>query len=621
MRRAALSLLLVWALTLASVMPALSVVGMISEAAALPANHSPSMRISHTIAGDPVAAAAAPPVAYHVSTSNSWGDPSVFHGRSSPVAFHVRDADGNNVTTPEHFTILPAGTNPPPVFNSAERYLMGAPFPEPPFPSIYSVEFYVHLSHGEQLWSSQYWRQVSVDQPLHITAPRPGSTPAGTAAFEGAEQSTYQGQMISGVWHWDEFPTVSATADQADGWERVPGLTGWTVRDDGTIRVLHERYSLGRGAYFTWTLGEEPTVPDLTLRKTLTLGEGVDLPTPPPSFEFDFEPTQAQVQLSPPIQSRPVADLAGLVDPNPQVVQVDPATGSGTPRTYTGDLDLWELFDDMDFPGGGVFAWNISELVGSSNTTTPYVMSYDPARFQVWVWVESDGSLYDIRIFPINEADNGDDDEYTLGAKIPYINFGNTLNRPPVDQDLEISKTVTLNHDRPYLVALDLTYFRFNLVLTGDDLPSPITATIVNTATGTPVAGTRNPVTITGGTAEFDLKDGETLRVPALPVGTTFNVTEVGRAEFVPSLEVFILGDSVHTASAGEGQNLSSGTHTLISGTGRNAVDFENEHQDIPFSGLNIVNNIPVLVIVVPILALAAYLVWRNRKAKEELPL
>ncbi|MCL2746486.1 MAG: hypothetical protein FWE48_05310, partial [Coriobacteriia bacterium] len=357
---------------------------------------------------------------------------------------------------------------------------------------------------------------------------------------------------------------------------------------------------------------------ELLLIKTLELSEDTTLPVPPPSFGFSFDPVQVQVQTSPSVSSRLPADFDDLVT-NPQNVEIDPITGSGTPRTYTGSLDLWGLFygiaDAGDFPGGGVFAWNVSEIDGSSNTLPPSLMTYDASRFQIWAWVESDGSLYEIRIFPIVE---GEGDSYTLGPKVEYINFNNQYSRQ-INRILEISKTVTADHNRPYFVNFQ-QLFDFTLTLSGANVPATLNATIVNTTTQAALPGDRNPVEITGGSASFQLRHNETLQVPSLPPGTSFVVVESAHLEFAPELEVILDDLVVHTDSALANNSLSSGTHTLTTGTGRNAVDFENVHQYTPLTGFTF-SDIPLLVAVLPIFALIAYAALRNRKAKEELSL
>ncbi|MCL2746506.1 MAG: hypothetical protein FWE48_05415, partial [Coriobacteriia bacterium] len=389
---------------------------------------------------------------------------------------------------------------------------------------------------------------------------------------------------------------------------RAYGFAGFSQSGGGSHSMMLVRTEL-----------EGPREQSLT--KTLELSEGTTLPAPPPSFEFNFEPVQVQVQTNPPVNSWLPAGFDDVVT-NPQSITIDASTGAGIPRTYTGYLDLWELFYDLadagDFPGGGVFAWNVSEVDGSSNTVPPLFMTYDVSRYQVWVWIESDGSLYDIRIFPIIESENGEDDDYTLGPKAEHINFRNTLTRQ-INRALEISKTVTAGHDRPYLVNFQ-QLFSFTLMLTGANVPASLEATIVNTTTQAAVTGGRNPVAITGGSATFQLRHNETLQIPPLPPGTSFAVSESAHRDFAPELAVILDGVEVHTASALANNNLPSGTHTLTTGTGRNAVDFENVHQYVPITGFTL-SDIPLLVAALPLLALIAYAALRNRKEKEELSL
>ncbi|MCL2745904.1 MAG: hypothetical protein FWE48_02255 [Coriobacteriia bacterium] len=353
----------------------------------------------------------------------------------------------------------------------------------------------------------------------------------------------------------------------------------------------------------------------LSIIKNLELSEGTTLPVPPPSFDFSFEPTQVQVQLNPPIQSRPVADFAGLVT-SPQSVTIDPVTGTDAPRTYSGDLDLWNLFDNVAFPSGGVFVWNVSEVGDSSGTSLPYTMEYDENRFQVWAWANQDGSLYNIRIFPIIE---GEGDNYTLDPKVTYINFRNLLSRQ-IDQTLEITKQVTGRF------AYYGTDFIFDLVLTHSDtsvsIPSPLVAHIYYGTNTTPV----RTVTITGGQSPqpggFILRHNERLVVPNLPMNTTFNVTERPHQSFRPDVTVYIGGVNVWEGDAGFNTSLSTGNRVLSAVEGRNAADFTNTFElPPPETGLFILGDIPLFVLVVPVIGLTAYMALRGRKTIERLPL
>jgi len=410
------------------------------------------------------------------------------------------------------------------------------------------------------------------------------------------------------------------------------GLGAWTPSfHHSPVRVLQTDYfsaaAYGGGHHSIMLLRSDAgsatftnsyEIVQVNLVKTLELASSATLPTPPPSFEFAFEPTQVQVQLNPPIQSRPVADLAGLVT-SPQSVTIDPTTGSGTPRTYTGYIDLWDLFDNVDFPSGGVFAWNISEVSNSSGTSLPYIMEYDESRFQVWVWVNQDGSLHDIRIFPISEAENGNNGDYTLEPKVPYIGFRNLLSRQ-IDQTLEITKQVTGRF------AYYGTDFIFDLVLTHSDasvsIPSPIVANIYYGTNTTPV----RTVTITGGQSPqpggFILRHNERLVVPNLPMNTTFNVTERAHLSFRPDVTVYIGGVNVWEDDAGFNTSLPTGNRVLSAAEGRNAADFTNTFElPPPETGLFILGDIPLLIFVIPVIGLVAYMVLRNRKTIERLPL
>jgi alpha-tubulin suppressor-like RCC1 family protein len=105
--------------------------------------------------------------------------------------------------------------------------------------------------------------------------------------------------------------------------------------------------------------------------KTLELPEGTTVPSP--TFSFNFAPYQVVLDdsVTPNISSRPTADFATLLtNQSISLSAADAVTIDGV-TTIAGALDIASILSNLSFPGGGVYVWNVSEVAGSSSTTTP----------------------------------------------------------------------------------------------------------------------------------------------------------------------------------------------------------------------------------------------------------
>ena len=289
-------------------------------------------------------------------------------------------------------------------------------------------------------------------------------------------------------------------------------------------------------------------MPNSPLIKTLQTNEGTLLPNDPsyPTFTFNFERRQVALNdTGPPIMSNPIAGTNSVPNIANQTITVDPTTASTTGgiTTVTGELNLWTLIQSaLDTQGdisGGVFVWEVSEVAGSSSLHSPpqVHMTYDQSRFQIRAHVNRYGDLKAIELLRMEQVENVwqiilpkvDDGE---------INFTNTYTKiitPPERAILYISKEVTGE------MANLTTPFNFTLTLANPELRPPaigtITAEIVNATTGASFSPVRE-VTITEGANTFELRHNEKLRIPQLPAGTRFQVTEAAVPEFQPQATV-----------------------------------------------------------------------------------
>lgn len=373
--------------------------------------------------------------------------------------------------------------------------------------------------------------------------------------------------------------------------------------------------------------------PEMGITKTLTLPEGTPLPTPI-SFDFQFTPvTQRLNNAAPYIYSR--ADQP-TISPNPITIPLSSATATTTAGTTTlvGHFDLGALLNNLTFPGGGIFVWNLHEIAGSSGTVIPSTVTYDQNRFQIRVHVDRHGTPVNIEVIELElvsgswvpNLDNKPDD-------IEFVNVYRGLG------DMDVSKTIP-STDRNLLANLN-TFFDFSITLTahnalstGDGttpvpLPAAVTATIIG-RDGSPVAAPRNPVTIAissgVGTQDFQLMHGERLVLDGthgstrLPYGTTWQVTEYAHPQFAPTVEITVGGTTLTPALTEDpNTNLSTGNR-ILTGGGGNSADFENNHQFAPPTGL-IVQSAPIALALLAALALLVLIALRRRRTIEKMPL
>ena len=353
-------------------------------------------------------------------------------------------------------------------------------------------------------------------------------------------------------------------------------------------------------------------LPELFLTKRLQMPEGTTIPNA--TFAFQFEGVQVQLNNDPVIYSRPVADVPDIT-PNPTIT-IDPstATTAGGITTVTGSLNIMAILNGLDFPSGGLYVWNVSEVAGSSNTAPPSHMAYSNAIYQLRVLVDRDGEVESVWFVPMPLI--------PCSPKMDEITFVNSYFRA---NEFEVEKNVAG-------ISLEAdVLFDFEVSLTPPAvLAAPFTtnAYILN-ADGT----TRQTLSITlnpGATttlpsapppAQVRLGDGEIFRIPALPVGTNFSVTEAARAGFAPSVSVIVGGDEVYTNYEEVNTALSTadGGH-LIAQTGRNAAVFTNTAELTPPTGL-IIRGASLVPFVTAAIGLMAFGARKYRRSIDEIPI
>lgn len=494
--------------------------------------------------------------------------------------FVVIDAATREIVTREdHFGEAILGSH---TFNAEEKYMrIDALAPS----SI--LETTMYLRHGEalvairqNLVSVMNVRTFDMDSQLSIL---------------GDEHRKYTPSVrhVSGVSSSSAGPTIRVTDYRVNiGFSQSSNPAAWTnpLVVEGT---WHREIEVDPVEYFT---------------KVLRLPAGTTVPAA--SFDFSFSPVQVQLSSDSGLNSRPVAEVPTITN---QTITLNPATATpsnpvaGDTVEVRGNLDLRALLASINFPGGGVYAWEVRELAGSSQTVAPSQMSYDDARFQLRAHIDRNGNLFALEIFELNY----DEGSWTLGIKRDDgMSFHNTYRRLAGGQNqaaFEVSKSVAgefANHTLP---------FSFTLVLTSHPL-APVDFENLEALIYNADGSRQSAVSISGPTVHFNLNHGQRFVIPEVFAGTTFAVSEAASLEYAPSVSVFVGGQMVHSAAAGANTALATGSRLIVD-TGRNAADFSNTHQSTPITGL-IVANAPWIALGVVVAGLSAVVLIKRREGK-----
>ncbi|MCL2745708.1 MAG: hypothetical protein FWE48_01260 [Coriobacteriia bacterium] len=369
----------------------------------------------------------------------------------------------------------------------------------------------------------------------------------------------------------------------------------------------------------------DPGTPPMTttLTKNLVMPDGVTVPAGGMTFNFNF----AAQGSAPAIANQSVTIPAGSV---------------GTTATAT--LNLLPVLEPLTATTGlnaGYYDWIVTEVVPTPNPSAAGV-TYDTSSFRLRVHFANvaptpPNTEYTLRVaavevFTITPGSPANTYTKTLDGLV-FTNYFNPTTDPNFPA-LRVGKTIT-NRENANLSTL----FTFDLALSAPatgvpsgsniaDLPAPLTGTIMNAdgpVAGADLAGRTNPVAFTAGEATFQLRDGEWLEIPVLPAGSTYTLTESAADEFAPSVIVTVGGTSraaqTPTPVGGTtvGLPLTIDPVGVIGNVGANSAEFTNAHAFVPPAGL-VMDNLPLLAIIVGAALLALLAASRNRRRIEEVP-
>jgi len=397
------------------------------------------------------------------------------------------------------------------------------------------------------------------------------------------------------------------------------------------------------------------------LRKILLMPEHVVL-NENMTFTFNFAPSGHTFAL-------PFADPGGPGS-FPITVQAGTASGVATSNNTAIIAALEALVIASDITGPNALTAGTYDWIVSENNTGQTDVAYDNARFLMRVHfsnnLDAQGqpedpnhlNIFAVEVFPITSAPDVVPPVYdgSDAAKLENLTFTNRFAPQDIGNDTDptrpaLAVTKEITGDRAY--ANLNTAFNFTMTLNAPTFNPPITgvtpvlgdegdiieAEIVD-STGTVIGTVEFVVAADGLTAtpaaipptnhHFQLRDGETLRFPTLPGGTTYTVTEAATANFAGQVTITVAGSVTSVVPPGTDPPVNeavTGSGAVSNATGgdppallRNAADFTNAYHRTPPTGL-VIANMPFFAAGAALLALALMMTSRSRKRIEEMPI
>lgn len=323
--------------------------------------------------------------------------------------------------------------------------------------------------------------------------------------------------------------------------------------------------------------GTETQEATVFVTKNLIMAEGITVP----NATFQFEITGKT-------EGAPKASIAPVSYPAD--------TQQATENKLESGLVLHELRQTVAitfeaFPHAGLYEYEVKETADTYQGEGTVTYAADVYHLQVYVANKADGSLYVKTVTAQKE-----------GTKQSQIVFTNYFGK---NASLTVEKKTTGD------LADKTKSFQFTIKFT--EPATSLETEFVGTIDGAEV---RCPV---GQVVPFNLKDGQKLVFDSLPAGTRYTVTEVGTADgYVPSVTVTENGTVFEAKTGTDGENLTTVRDNPagnLAGEGTNAVVFENIYNEVPITGV-IINNLPFVVLIgVTVLALAALVIFKHRRA------
>lgn len=327
----------------------------------------------------------------------------------------------------------------------------------------------------------------------------------------------------------------------------------------------------------TGTQAQEATA---CITKKLVLAEGITVP----HATFRFEITAIT-------EKAPAAKIADVTYPytNMQTTYAAKPTNKKAVREIRQSVPI--VFET--FPHAGVFEYTVKEIGNTYTGEGTVSYSQDIYTLRVYVANKANGTVFVQNITAEKE-----------GIKRPEIVFTNTYCR---NSSLVIEKQTEgalADKTKPF----DFT-IKFTNAGTSDDIS--FTGSIGTLSLTCPV----------GQEVPFTLYDGQKLVFDKLPAGTRYVVTEKGVEDgYIPRVSVIENGTMLKEKQGTDKDDLTSAGKRAadnLVGEGKNEVTFINTFEDVPITGVTILNLPFILLIGCTLLALTALAVFSYRRASK----
>lgn len=281
----------------------------------------------------------------------------------------------------------------------------------------------------------------------------------------------------------------------------------------------------------------------------------------------------------------------------------------------TNKVNSVNVLEGKTFDAAGVYTFIVVEEE-IDDMDNGYGLNVSKAQYEVKVYVKNGTNGTYVYSVVVNKEKDDAGTEVT-GKVAPNpgngndsgFRFVNTYTKQAGEEDpenpghnlaLAISKEVTGDYG-------DKTFgFTFNVTI---NLPE--TADTAKTYTGK--VGEKDYVFSNGQATVVTLSHGQKLKFEDLPAGTTYSVTETGKAGYIPTASIIENGEQASSQSANEGENLA--VSNKLVGENANSTAFTNAYNDntITPTGI-IINNLPfVLMVAIAGSGLALYVVSKRR--------
>ena len=306
------------------------------------------------------------------------------------------------------------------------------------------------------------------------------------------------------------------------------------------------------------------------------------------------------------------------------------ATDLGT-TTKTAKINL----AGTEFPEAGRYSYTVkeNETAAPAVAETAYeklIMSKAEYRMDVYVVEKTSGTL-EIEKIIVNKTKNDKGSETTGKVDIggdaskngfnfvnTYVQEAGTGEKPdPNNPDPNYTENGALNVSKKVIqnvtdneAALPTEKFGFTAKF---EFPAGTDAATL----GGVKDKDGNAVTLDAtGQYEFQLANSENMKFTGLPVGTKITVTEVARANYKASAEIYLNGVKKDDVTASKYNEAITAVKGEKLGQKKNTVDVTNRYNNVPTTGI-IMNTLPyVLMIALCGAALTAFVVFKRKKAQ-----